>query len=1555
MTEINSENMGTGLEIAVIGMDGRFPGAASIDEFWENLEQGRETISFLSEEELIEAGNDPFLIRSPNYVKAKGILKDVECFDSSFFGYTPKEAEIMDPQIRFFYECSWKALENAGYDPGTYEGLIGLYVGAHSSFLWEARMLLSGKVNHLGHFASSQLNDKDYLSQRLSYKLDLRGPSYSLQTACSTSLTAVHLACQGLLSAECDMALAGGVSISIPQKQGYLYQDEMIMSPDGRCRAFDARANGTVFGDGIGVAVFKRIDDALAEGDNIYAIIKGSAVNNDGISKPGFQAPGINGQAEVIRAAHKMAEVDPETITYVETHGTGTDVGDPIEIEALTRAFATPKKGFCRIGSVKTNVGHLNTAAGITGFIKTVLALKHRKIPASLHLESPNPRIDFENSPFILNRELTGWTSDGYPLRAGVSSFGIGGTNAHVVLEEAPEASDIKSNAGSRTYRLIVLSAKTGRAVEMAAKNLAEYFKRNSNTDIADAAYTLQVGRRAFNCKRMLVCSGTDEAAEILSSADPGKLHSHNAESKDSPLVFMFPGQGAQYVNMGLELYRKEQVFREEMDHCFDIVKPLTEYNLRDILYPSEADEPQSASLINRTDITQPLIFIFEYALAKLIMSWGISPDAMIGHSIGEYTAACLAGVFSLTEASKLVVLRGRFMQTMPTGSMLNVLLPEEQLTPLLDEELSLAAVNGPSNCTVSGTSEKISQFEMKLEEMGHKSRYLNASHAFHSGMMEPMTEYFENEVRKISPGKPEIPYISNISGNWLQADEVSTPGYWSRHLRETVQFSRGIGELLKKEDVILVEVGPGRVLSTLVKQRLTENSKQLTVNLIPHSKERVPADYYLLNKIGVLWLTGKNIDWKGYYCGERRRRVPLPTYPFEKKRFEAGGHLFGTGIEADTLLERTSLNQRRDISNWFYIPSWKSTVLPVKAKIFDFNSYLFFVDERGVGPGLANRMEQEGYEVILVKKGAHFSRENTREYTINPGQPEDYRALLEDLGARERVPGIIVHMWAINEDEKSSHRLETKLVDIEHTQTNIFYSLIFLARLIGKLHHDGKLKLVVISNGLHSVTGESGWAFEKAMLMGPVKVIPNEFANIQCRNVDILVPPDGSPEMKRLFQQLCSEVTAETSDEIVAYRSNIRWVRSFEPVPWEKTGECPRLTSGGVYLITGGLGGMGLVLAGYLARQVKAKLILVSRSGVPPREEWDNRLNNGKQAHILTSRIRQLLELEKMGAEVMIICADVSDPEQVGRAIRQGKQRFGTINGVIHCAGQPGGEMIQRMNREVSKGIFDAKVKGALVLDAEFGDMNLDLFVMCSSIYSLLGPSGQVTYCAANACLDAFALFRSKSRNTFTVSINWDGWHGVGMAAGFSGELNTGLTPEEGVDVFSRILAGTLPRVVVSTHDLLKRIKSHRVRSFKKSISTSLTDSNGSGDTLERSLLPGTPFVPPQGEIETKLAEIWCEYLGISQVGIHDNFFDLGASSLDIINIKPKIEEVIGREISNVEMYTYPTIQNLMEYIGGEIPGHHSDNETGHLQEKKPRGKDKLAQRKKKIKEREK
>ena len=879
------------LDIAIIGMSGHFPGAKNLDEFWQVLQDGEETITFFSDEELEKAGVDPATLQNPNYVKAAPMLSDVDLFDASFFDYTPKEAEITDPQNRLFMECAWEALETAGYNPKTYDGSIGVYANKTLSMYLLKNLYhsldISGNMVTSGNLKTIIANERDFLSTTVSYKLNLRGPSFNVPTACSSSLVAIHLACQSLLMGECDIALAGAASVFLPQKAGYVYEEGMMLSPDGHCRTFDARAEGTIFGSGLGIVVLKPLANALADGDCIHAVIKGSAINNDGSAKAGYMAPSVSGQAAMVAEAISNAGIEAETISYIEAHGTGTSMGDPIEVAGLTRAFSqyTQKKGFCALGSVKPNIGHMDAASGVTSLIKVVLMLKHKLLVPTINFEQPNPEIDFANSPFYVNTKLQTWQTNGIPRRAGVSAFGIGGTNAHIILEEAPVLEPVKPEI-DRQLHILSLSAKSQKALRELAGRYETHLTSNPLQSLADICFTANVGRGHFNNRLALIGNSKTQICEQITAfaagyEPDGVLTGQQGKSKPK-IAFLFAGQGSQYIGMGRELYETQPTFREVLDRCDELLRPHTDRSLLSVLYPEDGE----TSPINETAYTQPALFAIGYALAQLWRSWGIEPDVVTGHSLGEYVAACVAGVFSLEDALKLVARRGQLMQSLPPGGeMVAVFADEECVGEAIAPyraSVAIAALNGPTETVISGTRDAVRAVLEVLEPEGLQTRRLTVSHAFHSPLMEPILDAFEQIAAEVTYSPPQIGIISNIAGQLVNASEIATPGYWRRHLRETVRFSEAIATLARQQIDLCIEIGAHPKLSVMGRRC---NPAGVDVWLPSLRKGR--SDWQqLLASLGTLYTCGADIDWAGFDRDYPRYRLPLPTYPFQRQRY---------------------------------------------------------------------------------------------------------------------------------------------------------------------------------------------------------------------------------------------------------------------------------------------------------------------------------------------------------------------------------------------------------------------------------------------------------------------------------------------------------------------------------------------------------------------------------------------------------------------------------------------------------------------------------------------
>ncbi|WP_223642178.1 non-ribosomal peptide synthetase/type I polyketide synthase [Corallococcus sp. EGB] len=873
--------------IAIIGTAGRFPGAPSVDALWTLLVEGREGLSRFSREALLAAGEDPQLLENPSYVRASGLLEDVESFDAAFFGYSPLDARLMDPQLRLFLECAWEALEAAGYDPKRLPGKAGLFAGSGVPRYWLDQVLPRFRSLSVASDAYRSIlgNPWQFLATATAYQLGLRGPALTVQTACSTSLVAVHLACQSLRAGESDVALAGGISLFASGPSGYLHEAGGITSPDGHCRPFDAKGQGTVPSSGVGIVVLKRLEDALRDGDTIHAVIRGSAINNDGNAKVGFTAPGVEGQRDVIVRAHADAGVAPNDITYVEAHGTATPLGDPLEVQALRLAFGAREASAPAVvlGALKSNVGHLDSAAGVAGLIKTTLALEHRFLPGTVHFEQPHPEAGLERSPFVVSREGRPWSvPEGFSRVAGVSAFGIGGTNAHVVLEEAhltPPA------AVSPAVEVLVLSARSGAALEAASRRLADHLERHPEQPLADVAYTLQEGRTAFGHRRAMACETSTEAIAKLRRSSSAQV----VASPPPEVCFLFPGTGTQEPGMGATWYRRAPAYREAFDACAALFGSEVEFELRAALL-TNARGPRSEEALRMPSLGMAAIFTTEYALARLLGAWGIHPTSLLGHSLGEYAAACLSGVLSLEQAVSLVALRGRLCDALPPSGMLAVPLSEGVLTQELPPGLSLAAVNGPVQCVVSGTLEALEDFAARLQEKGVRAKRLPNAVGFHSALVEPVMQPLTDLARSMRPKTPTIPLVSNVTGTWLTADDARDPSYWARHLRHVVRFSSGLELQMEDRERIFVEVGPGRTLSTLALLNPRAGRERLVLPTlgVPEGRRHPPEsdEQALLHAVGQLWSAGLPVDWSAVRGSGPRRRVVLPTYPFERKRY---------------------------------------------------------------------------------------------------------------------------------------------------------------------------------------------------------------------------------------------------------------------------------------------------------------------------------------------------------------------------------------------------------------------------------------------------------------------------------------------------------------------------------------------------------------------------------------------------------------------------------------------------------------------------------------------
>jgi acyl transferase domain-containing protein/acyl carrier protein len=1544
----------TGLEVAVVGMAGRFPKSRNIEELWENLKNGKDCISFFTEEELLEAGVEPWMVKHPNYVKAGGIIEDGEYFDAAFFGYSPAEAQLMDPQTRLFHEVVWHALEDAGYDPFEYEGLIGVYAGSKGSLEWSLKAMFAPNDGTVDFMSTTLLSANITLSMRISYALNLKGPSYYFYTACSTSLVAVHLASQALLSGECDMALAGGVTLDFPAKKGYIFQEDMVLSPDGHTRTFDAKAGGLVGGNGAGAVVLKMLEDARRDRDHIYAVIKGTGINNDGSRKVGYTAPSIKGQEELMRHVYNAAEVNTESITFVECHGSATPLGDPVEVESLRHAFHKTKGNHCALGAIKSNMGHTDCAAGVASFIKTVLALVHRQIPSSLYFDTPNPKIDFENSPFYVNTELKDWVNDEYPLRAAVNSLGLGGTNAHVVLQEAPPEPENHVSAAAREYKILTLSAKSPTALEKMTENLAKYLKDNHgnpenpenpvnpvNPDqnpglfLADAAYTLQVGRGHFAFRQAFVCSDTVQASELLSNPDTAPVQPFHAARKDSPLVFMYSGQGSEYINMGRDLYDKEESFRQDIDHCFAYLTSLIGEDIKYILYPQNEEQMKEAEKkIHRLYYTQPVKFIYEYAYSHLLMRWGLIPHAVMGYSFGEYMAACTAGLFSMEDALKVLLKRGEIMEKGPQGGMMTVSLPEAELVPMLPPGSYIGGVNTDELCLVSGETQAIDALEKELEKRHVEMLRYRPTFPGHSPLVDPILPELLRELEKITFNKPKIPMVCGLTGTWMTDEEAADPSYFTRQLREPVRFADALKILFEKTDTIFLEVGPGTNLVNFVRY-YKDTGKQPDIQyatMARHHKDPVTDNYFLLNRLALLWSYGKKIDWQAFYGDEKRRRVSLPGYPFERQRY---------WIDFNPFKEAARFMRRRGgkspfVNDWFYVPSWKNSLVSTPVPDADElkKPWLVFMDAVNWGEVLVKELRQDGRPVFIVRQGEAFEKITDSGYRLNLREGSHYNTLFKELKSAGNVPVTIIHLGCLSRKDPGQSLLEWN----ETVQDSGYHSLIYIAQAIGRQNILGDIRFEVVTNGMQSIAGEPLDYPEKAAVIGPVKNIPQEYQNIKCRSVDVKLPEPGSIEEKLLVHQLKSEfLIPQTREQVIAYRGPQRLVLGYEPAPLGKVEDvAPIFREKGVYLIVGGLGGVGRAMAEALAKTRNARLILTSRYGLPPKDQWEKYLRKADKEDKTARHIRSVMEMERQGGEVMVAVVDVSDAAAMAELVEQAKKRFGPINGVINSAYVPDGTVIPLRTKETSEAIFAPKIKGTIILHNIFEKQEpLDFFVISASMAGIFAPVGQVAYTAASAFQDAFACYRSTRTPapTYNVSIDWCGWAETDalldslknlakkMEVNIEQQVQGAMRTEEGLDAFNRIMTSRAPQVLVSTQELSGMMahlnSSENSLRFQEKLAV---EAKVSKVLLKRPQLKSS-YAAPRSETEKTIARIWQNLFGYETVGARDDFFELGGDSLKAMTVSAKIQKELNVKIPIAVFFSSPTIEELARHISGEEP----------------------------------
>lgn len=1484
----------SGNEIAVIGIACRFPGANDAAALWRLLAEGQEGIVDLDESALTAAGVPEALWRDPAYVRRAAVLDGYDRFSPLQFGLTAAEAERMDPQHRLFLETAWDALEQAGLAPRRRAGRVGLFCGAGINTYLHHCLDPRAALQSDQAFATMILNSGDFLATRAAYALDCTGPAITVQSACSTSLLAVHLAGQSLLAGEADIALAGGVTIAVPHATGYLYQPGMILSPDGRCRPFDLRAGGTVPGNGCGLMVLRRLEDALAAGDPILAVLRGSASGNDGAGKVGFTAPSAEGQAATIAEAWDIAGLDPAEAGYIETHGTATELGDAIEIRALKRVFGSGGGGRrIALGSIKSNIGHTDAAAGIAGLIKTVLCLRHRHLVPTLHFTRPNPTLGLDDSPFFVANATAPWLASGGLRRAGVSSFGIGGNNVHVVVEEAPAAPPRRA---SNRVQVVALSAPTAETLDETAHRLAAW--RDDDADgraaaLDEIAATLQSGREAMAFRR------ADLVADRAGLNRALERDRHVRARPGRPVAFLFAGQGSQYLGLAEGLYRDHPLFRDAFARMAAAVAADGGPDLTAFVAPGARENPALAHALSDTATVQPLLFALETALAALWRGVGIVPTAMLGHSIGELAAASVAGVIAPEAGAVLAARRGRLMAASPPGGMLAVGLDEAGADALLARhpDLDLAAVNGPGQSVLSGPVAAIEAAEAACRAEALPCARLAVSRAFHSRLMDDAAASFRDAFSGLTLAPPSLPWLSNASGDWVTEAEATDPAYWCDLIRRPVRFGDGLAILLARTDTALLELGPADTLARMAQTHLAARAEQPVLSSQPPAGASADAQAEApLRTLARLWESGVTVEWSGLHDSPPPR-IALPATVFPRQRFWIDPPAPGAAtISASSGAPPT---KNPDPARWLYAPVWVEHLPTAAIGTEDGPGAVCLLGlDHPLGQALAARLEARGCAVTGLSIADSAATDPTiwaRHLDRLDGPPP---ALILDL----------MPLAVAGESEPDPDRA----LDI------LLFAPMALTRCLAASSRP-PCRTVAVSLGGWSALGSEARSPWPSLALAAAKVLPLECPDLPRELIDL--DPALKGQWDRQADALQGAIEAAPShapgqEPLTALRNGRVWRRDFAPLP--AGARPPLLRQGGVYLITGGLGGVGLALARHLAERWQARLILLSRRDPPPPESWAALAasDDPAEAHLG----RELTAIAESAQALRLVSADVADPAQLAAAIAAARRAFGTIHGCLHCAGLADyAGVAMRREREATLAVLRPKLHGSLALLKVLEADSLDFVLLCSSLGTVLFPTkfGQIGYEAACEFQDGLAECRQDGR---IVSVNWDDWTEVGMSVdagdwlrerlGHEPEPLVGIDRGEGGALLERVLDSGRSRLAVSVRDLsrLRRLATthradaaHEVRPL--------------GTRLPRPDLD-VPPVPPEGATERTLAEMWAEMLGLDSVGVEDDFFALGGHSLLAAALSARIESVFATPFPPARLLAAPTVRDCGRHL---------------------------------------
>lgn len=1498
--------------VALIGMSGRIPGAVDVREFWRNLCGGVESIGRFSDDELLAAGEDPALLARPDYVKAGAVVDGADTFASGFFGMSAREAEITDPQHRVFFECAWEALEDAGYAADAYPGRIAVYAGSGlNTYMIENLLPNAGLLQTLGVLPLLIGNKADFMASMVSYKLGLRGESVSVGTACSTSLVAVHMACRSLLAYECDMALAGGVSIVAAQRRGYLYQPGGVYSPDGHCRAFDAGAQGTVAGNGAGVVVLKRLDEALADGDTVVAVIRASAVNNDGAAKVGYTAPGVAGQRDVIAQALALAEVPASSIGYVETHGTGTTMGDPIEVRALADAFGAEAgaAGSCAIGSVKPNIGHLDAAAGVAGLIKVALCLQHRMLVPSINHRQPNPAIEFAATPFYVNTLLRPWEplEPGLPRRAGVSSFGIGGTNVHAVLEEAPAQ---VPGGPSRRWQVLPLSAGSAPALEQATTRLADRLRQEPSLVLADVAYTLQVGRKAFAQRRVVLAREGGEAVTVLGQPEHPRQRVQATRREAPSLVLMFPGIGDHYPGMGWNLYQEEPVLREQLDRCAELLRPRLGIDIRDLLFPARhgpAAESAPAvpaprllirraapataveDALRRTEHLHPALFALEYALARQWIDWLGTPAALIGYSLGEYTAACVAGVMSLEDALMLVCERARLIQALPAGRMLAVALPEAALRARLTPALSLAAVNGPSMSVVAGEPDAVAALGAQLAAQGVAHLPVQSGHAFHSHMLSAIEGPLQALFGGVALHAPVIPYISNRTGDWTTDAQATDAAHWARHTIDTVRFADGLATLAAEPQRVFLEVGPGQTLCSLLHQLNPAQALPAPVAQcsLPAAHDAAADASTLARALGWAWCQGLAVDWAGYHAGRPRRRVSLPSYPFERQRHWIDRPAAGGAADITTATAP-------DDAPRLYRSTWTSrpqSARPPASALQSPRPWLLFEADAPLSRALSRQLEAAGQRVLRVMPGPAFVQHDAHTFTLDPARAKDHDALARALQDAGQWPERVLHLWAL---------------DTRCAAAQVVASTGHLFAALGA-HAGQALALLVLARGTQQVAGDEPLDGVLGLQLAVCRVGSLESPHVASCHID-LAPMHADADAERCAAQVLGEFGRKLNGHVeLALRGMNRWQRGPAAAMAATASSPALLVRDGRYLVHGYTGGGRSAAAAELAAVQGASTLVLAT--LLPIED----------AAVATAEVQiareHLRVLRASGARVSVLTLSPRDPvpPSLVVALREGARLDG-------CFVVPPDRSFALLNQTDVEPLHQHVLQPLRSLIAQLREAGAGFVALLVTHASVAGGVGRVGDCAASVWSQSLAWQSTAQGGTPVLQVAVElrddptsttlpGSLPIGVGEALEAARQPGAIERAALlPMLVQALAAGEPELLICAGSAARAVDSLRDANLPKLVQLA----QAAASTL--AARPG--FEPPASDFEAAVVEIWCELFRAERIGAHDNFFALGGNSLLAVQFFTRLRTIYQVELPLRALFQSPTVRA----IAGEL-----------------------------------